>query len=44
MNRIAPVDDWKKRQKRKNWALLGVLLALIVLMYFIALARLKVTP
>ncbi|WP_439599182.1 hypothetical protein [Falsiroseomonas sp.] len=31
---------FEKRRRGRNWALLGVLLALVVLFYFIATARL----
>ncbi len=40
MSRVAAVDDWRKRQRGKNLALLGVLLALIVLLFFVTIARL----
>jgi hypothetical protein len=40
MNRIDSVDDWQKRQRGKNLALLGVLVALIALLYFVTIARL----
>jgi hypothetical protein len=33
------VDDWQKRQRGKNLALLGVLVALIALLYFVTMAR-----
>jgi hypothetical protein len=39
MRRIAAVDDWRKRQRGKNLALLGVLVALIALLYFVTIAR-----
>jgi len=44
MNRTAAVDDWQKRRRGKNLALLGVLLALIALLYFITMARLGSLP
>jgi len=40
MNRIAAVDDWQKRRRGKNLALSGALVALIVLLFFITIARL----
>jgi hypothetical protein len=39
MIRAALMDDEKKRQRAKNLALLGVLLAVIALLYFITVAR-----
>jgi hypothetical protein len=39
MIRVARVDDEKKRQRAKNLALLGVLVAVIALLYFITIAR-----
>jgi hypothetical protein len=39
MNRMATVDDREKRQRGKNLALLGVLVAVITLLYFITIAR-----
>jgi hypothetical protein len=44
MNRIAAMDDGHKRQRGKNLALLGVLLALIALLYFVTMARLGGLP
>ncbi|HXS41305.1 MAG TPA: hypothetical protein VN766_14050 [Stellaceae bacterium] len=44
MNRVAAVDDRQRRQRGKNLALLGVLLALIVLLFFVTLARLGSLP
>lgn len=40
MSWIAAMDDWQKRQRGKNLALLGVLVALIALLYFVTIARL----
>ena len=39
MNRIVAVDDREKRQRGKNLALLGVLVAVITLLYLITIAR-----
>jgi len=39
MIRAMLVDDEKKRRRTKNLALLGVLLAVIALLYFITIAR-----
>ena len=39
MIRAARVDDEKKRQRAKNLALLGVLVTVIALLYFITIAR-----
>jgi len=39
MMRATLVDDEKKRRRAKNLALLGVLLAVIALLYFITIAR-----
>lgn len=39
MSRIGAVDDWRKRQRAKNFALLAVLLALVALLYFVTMAR-----
>ncbi len=39
MNRIPIVDDRQKRQRGKNLALLGVLVAVIALLYFVTIAR-----
>ena len=39
MNRIPAVDDREKRQRGKNLALLGVLVAVITLLYLITIAR-----
>ena len=39
MNRIAIVDNRQKRQRGKNLALLGVLVAVIALLYFVTIAR-----
>jgi hypothetical protein len=36
---MATVDDREKRQRGKNLALLGVLVAVITLLYFITIAR-----
>jgi hypothetical protein len=33
------MDEWEKRRRGKNLALLGILLAFIVLIYFVTLAR-----
>lgn len=44
MNRAPAVDDWQKRRRGKNLALLGVLLALIALLYFVTMARLGSLP
>jgi hypothetical protein len=44
MNRVATVNDWRKRRRGKNLALLGVLLALIALLYFVTMARLGSLP
>lgn len=32
-------DERRKRQKVKNWVLLGALLAFVVIVYFVALIR-----
>jgi hypothetical protein len=42
MNRVAEMDDRQKRQRGKNLALLGVLVAVITLLYFITMARMGV--
>ena len=42
MNRMAAVDERQKRQRGKNLALLGVLVAVITLLYFITMARMGV--
>jgi hypothetical protein len=39
MRRSAVMDEWEKRRRGKNLALLGILLAFIVLIYFVTLAR-----
>jgi hypothetical protein len=39
MNQVAEMDDRQKRQRGKNLALLGVLVAVITLLYFITMAR-----
>jgi hypothetical protein len=39
MNRVADMDERQKRQRGKNLALLGVLVAVITLLYFITMAR-----
>ena len=39
MNRVAEMDEREKRQRGKNLALLGVLVAVITLLYFITIAR-----
>jgi len=44
MNRTAVLDDRQKRQRGKNLALLGVLLALIALLFFVTMARLGSLP
>ena len=44
MTRAALVDDEKKRRRAKNLALLGVLLAVIALLYFITIARMGMIP
>jgi hypothetical protein len=44
MKRIAALDDWQKRQRGKNLALLGVLVALIALLYFVTIARMGAVP
>lgn len=45
MDRIATVkDNDRDKLRRKNLALLAVLLAVMALMYGIALARLKLLP
>lgn len=44
MIRAALVDDEKKRRRAKNLALLGVLLAVIALLYFITIARMGMLP
>jgi hypothetical protein len=45
MDRVATVkDNDRDKLRRKNLALLAVLLAVIALMYGIALARLKLLP
>ena len=38
-DRVAAVDEREKRQRGKNLALLGVLVAVITLLYFITIAR-----
>jgi len=43
MNRIATMDEWQKRRRVKNLALLGVLLGVIVLIFFVTIARLGVS-
>jgi len=40
MMRAGPMDEWQKRRRGKNLALLGVLLALIALLYLVTIARL----
>ena len=44
MRREAGMDEWEKRRRGKNLALLGVLLAVIALVYFITIARLGMLP
>jgi hypothetical protein len=39
MMRSAAVDDRQRRQRHKNFAILGVLVALVALFYVIALVR-----
>ena len=39
MNRVADMDERQKRQRGKNLALLGVLVAVITLLYFVTMAR-----
>jgi len=39
MNQVAEMDDRQKRQRGKNLALLGVLVAVITLLYFVTMAR-----
>jgi flagellar basal body-associated protein FliL len=34
-------QDREKRQKKKNWALLGVLLAFVVIVYFVSIIRMS---
>jgi hypothetical protein len=40
MSRVVAMDDWRKRQRGKNLALVGVLVALVVLLFFVTIARL----
>jgi len=44
MNRGAAVDEREKRQRGKNLALLGILLALIMLLYFVTIVRMGMLP
>jgi hypothetical protein len=44
MNRIVTMDDQKKRQRGKNLALLGALVAVIALLYFVTIARMGLIP
>ena len=39
MNRMPAVDEREKRQRGKNLALLGVLVAVITLLYLVTVAR-----
>jgi len=39
MNRIPTMDEWRKRRRGKNLALLGALVAVIALLYFVTIAR-----
>jgi hypothetical protein len=39
MNRAPTMDDRQKRQRGKNLALLGALVAVIALLYFVTIAR-----
>jgi hypothetical protein len=37
---LAMNDDWQKRRRGKNLALLAVLVAMVVLLFFVTMARL----
>ena len=34
-------QDREKRRRKKNWALLGVLLAFVVIVYFVSIIRMS---
>jgi len=40
MSRVEPMDEREKRRRGKNLALLGLLLAVIALLYLVTIARL----
>ena len=44
MKGAADMEEWEKRRRGKNFALLGVLLAVIALVYLITIARLGMHP
>ena len=44
MKDAANMEEWEKRRRGKNLALLGVLLAVIALVYFITIARMGMHP